>query len=48
MKMLNRTGPSIEAWGALLVTGLQLDCVLLIITLCSLCSMALVVSFLGN
>lgn len=25
LKMLNRTGPSIDSWGTMLVTGLQLD-----------------------
>lgn len=33
MKILNRTGPTIEPWGTQLVTGLQLDFMLLITTL---------------
>ncbi|KAK4828728.1 hypothetical protein QYF61_000719 [Mycteria americana] len=33
MKMLNRTEPSTDSWGTLLVTGLQLDCLPLITTL---------------
>ncbi|KAK4828690.1 LOW QUALITY PROTEIN: hypothetical protein QYF61_000528 [Mycteria americana] len=32
MKMLNRTGPNIDPWGALLVNGLQLDFIPLITT----------------
>ena len=33
MEMLSRTGPSIDPWGTLVVTGLQLDFVPLITTL---------------